>query len=116
MIYVISSVAGFINGIFSSGAGQIIIFYLVFMKKNDSHKSRGVSIFILSLSSVISAIFYIVFKNQNIDVLKCIIIAIISSFIGFFGAKIMIKIKANYLNLISGVLMTVLAIISVIRG
>ena len=60
MIYLIGCIAGFVNGFFTSGAGQIIIFYLIFLKKYDAHKSRGTSIAILSLTSCVSLIAYLI--------------------------------------------------------
>ena len=57
MIYFIGLISGFINGLFASGAGQILVFYLVFIKKMDTYKTRAVSIALLSLASIISFCF-----------------------------------------------------------
>ena len=114
MIYLIGILAGFANGFFTSGAGQIIIFYLVFIKKNDTHRSRATSIAVLSFTSVISLIYYLM--KIKVNILKCIIVAVISLIIGLIASKVMSKINSKYLNLISGVLMTALSIISLVRG
>lgn len=52
MIYLIGLVAGFLNGLFASGAGNIIVFYLVFIMKIDSHVGRAISIAVLSITSL----------------------------------------------------------------
>lgn len=52
MIYLIGLVAGFFNGLFASGAGNIIVFYLVFIMKIDSHVGRAISIAVLSITSL----------------------------------------------------------------
>ena len=111
MIYLVGSLSGFVNGFFTCGAGQIIIFYLVFIKNKDTHISRGTSIAVLSMTSIVSLIAYL-FLNK-IEISKIVIVAILSLICGFFGSKIMKKINSKWLNLISGILMTVLAIISI---
>lgn len=108
MIYFIGLISGFINGLFASGAGQILVFYLVFIKKMNTYKTRAVSIALLSLASIISFCFY--FKFAKLEITKCIIIASISSIGGIIGSKIMKKLNANLLNLISGLFIMVLTL------
>jgi uncharacterized membrane protein YfcA len=54
MIYLIGLISGFLNGLFSTGAGNIIVFYLVFILKVESHVGRSVSIAVLSITSVLT--------------------------------------------------------------
>ncbi len=112
MIYIIGLIVGFLNGLFASGAGQILVFYLIFIKKLDTHLMRGVSVAVLSVASIISIFGYSSFVE--FDILKIITIAIVAAITGFLGSKIMKKIPANYLNLISGVLILVLTIYKII--
>lgn len=114
MIYVISFLSGIVNGFFTTGAGQILIFYLVFIKKEDTKKSRAVSIVVLSIVSIITLFMYL--KQVYIDKVLLILIVITSLFGGYIGSKIMQKIKSNILNLISGILVTVLSAIKLIQG
>ena len=107
MIYFIGLISGFINGLFASGAGQILVFYLVFIKKMDTYKTRAVSIALLSLASIISFCFY--FKFAKLEITKCII-ASISSIGGIIGSKTIKKLNANLLNLISGLFIMVLTL------
>jgi uncharacterized membrane protein YfcA len=113
MIYLVGLICGILNGVFAAGAGQVLVFYLVFVMKLESHMSRGVSISILSISSIIALIGYS--KFVNFDIKLVIIISIISLVSGVIGAKLMNKIKSDYLNLISGIVVIVLAIIQLIK-
>lgn len=114
MIYLVSILSGLANGMFTCGAGQIIIFYLVFIMKNDTHKSRATSIAVLSCTSVISLIFYLM--SVKVEISKCIVVIVASLGLGVIASKLMSKINSKYLNLISGVLMTVLSVISIVKG
>ncbi len=115
MLYVIGMISGFINGFFTCGAGQIIIFYLVFIKKSDTYKSRGTSIAVLSLTSIVSLIAYII-AGTKVEFFKCLTVSLVSLICGVIGSKIMKKMNPNVLNLTSGILMAVLSVISMIKG
>lgn len=102
MIYFVSILCGIINGMFAAAAGQIMIFYLVFLKKNEAHRSRATSIFCISLITIISLIGYI--KIAEFKLYEVVTVIICGLVFGFFGSKLMNKINSNYLNLISGVI------------
>lgn len=112
MIYFLGILIGFLNGFFTSGAGQVLVFYLIFIKHLDTHKSRGVSILVLCISSIISILFLVDFKN--FDYLKAGIIVVISLIAGFIGTKLMNKINSTVLNLVAGILLVSLSIIKII--
>ena len=109
MIYFLGLIIGFLNGFFTSGSGQILVFYLVFIKKFETHKSRALSICVLCISSIISLIF--LFEFSKIKIFEIIFITISSILFGVLGTKIMKKINSNILNLISGILLLVLSVI-----
>ena len=109
MIYFLGLIVGFLNGFFSSGAGQVLVFYLIFIKKKDTHKSRALSVFLLSISSIISLIFLLNFKELKI--LDIVVLVLSSLIFGAIGTKLMKKINSNMLNLISGSLILILSII-----
>ena len=108
MIYFLGILIGALNGFFTSGAGQILVFYLVFIKKYETHMSRALSIVVLSVSSIISLFFHIDFSN--IDYIKIIIVIAIGLIFGFIGTKLMKKIQSNVLNIISGILVAGLSL------
>lgn len=114
MIYLVGLLVGFLNGLFASGAGQILVFYLIFIKKFDTHLMRAVSVAVLSVASIISIFGYSSFVNY--DIVKIIVISIIAAITGFLGSKLMKKIPANVLNLVSGVLILGLTIYKIVVG
>ncbi|MEG2348488.1 MAG: sulfite exporter TauE/SafE family protein [Clostridia bacterium] len=114
MIYFIGLLVGFLNGLFASGAGQVLVFYLIYILKKDTHISRSLSVSLLSISSIFALFGY--FKLNFFDVKKIIFFVIISLIFGGFGTKIMGKISSNILNLISGTLIVVLTIYKIIGG
>ena len=58
MSIVMGLVAGFVNGLFGSGAGMIILPGLISVMKLDSKVARGTSLFILVTVSFITCFFY----------------------------------------------------------
>lgn len=102
MIYFVSILCGIANGLFAAAAGQIMIFYLVFVLKLESHIARATSIFCISLITIVSLIGYI--KFVKFDFWQVVIVALCGLIFGIVGSKLMGKIKSNYLNLISGLL------------
>jgi uncharacterized membrane protein YfcA len=114
MIYFIGLLVGILNGMFASGAGQILVFYLIFIKKIDTHIGRAISVGILSISSICTVIGFS--SMVNYDITKIILFSIISLISGIVGAKLMKKISSNILNLISGILLVVLTGYQIING
>lgn len=114
MIYIIGILVGILNGLFSSGAGQVLVFYLIFIKKMDTHLTRALSVSILSISSIFAVFGYITIVNFNIT--KVILVIIISIISGIIGSKIMKKIPSNILNLVSGLLISGLTLYKIFCG
>lgn len=114
MIYIIGILVGILNGLFASGAGQVLVFYLIFIKKIDTHLTRALSVSILSISSIFAIFGYTtMIKFDMIKVCILIGIAIIS---GIVGSKLMKKIPSNVLNLISGLLISGLTLYKMFFG
>ena len=114
MIYIGSLLAGFINGLFASGAGQLTVFLLIFLLKIETHKARATSVFLMGIVTVVTLVRYLSFVRLELK--DVFLVAIVGGIFGALGAKIMKKISSNYLNLISGILITGLAIYSIFRG
>jgi len=102
MIYFVSILCGLANGLFAAAAGQIMVFYLIFILKMESHAARATSIFCISLITIVSLLGYI--GIVEFDILQVIIVALSGLVFGIIGSKLMGKIKSNYLNLISGLI------------
>lgn len=106
MIYLIGILCGLLNGLFASGAGQVLVVYLIFCMKKETHLVRAVSVAVLATSSIFAIIGYSSFVD--FDIKKVIVLSVIAVISGFVGAKLMKKIPANVLNIISGVLIILL--------
>ncbi|MDD2375932.1 MAG: TSUP family transporter [Clostridia bacterium] len=113
MIYFVGLISGFVNGFFASGAGNIIILYLVFILKIDSHVGRTTSIAVLCITSIFSIFGLRNIVNFEFD--KIILIICISGICGIIGSKIMNKIDSKILNLVSGIIVVSLAICGLSR-
>ena len=106
MIYLIGILCGLLNGLFASGAGQVLVVYLIFCMKKETHLVRAVSVAVLATSSIFAIIGYSSFVD--FDIKKVIVLSAIAAISGFVGAKLMKKIPANVLNITSGVLIILL--------
>ena len=102
MIYLVSILCGVANGLFAAAAGQIMIFYLIFILKMESHKARATSVFCISIITIVSLIGYI--KFVKFKFYQVITVVLCGFVFGIIGSKIMNKMKSDYLNLISGLL------------
>lgn len=104
MIYISGLITGIINGLFASGAGQILVFFLIYILKLETHKARATSLVCTTLATFVSIIGYTRYINFELN--KVLILLFIGSLGGIIGAKLMNKIESNKLNLISGLLIT----------
>ena len=98
-------IIGTLNGLFSTGAGQILVFYLVYILKKDTKFSREFSL--------PTFIYYLL--KIKINILQCIILIAISLIFGYLGNKTMKKMNGNILNLISGIFLVALTSYSLWR-
>lgn len=114
MLYFGSFFAGVINGLFASGAGQIIVFVLIYFLNVKTHNARATSIFVISIVTIFTLIRYLF--SIKLKLVEVVIVAICGLIFGVVGSKIMKKIPADYLNLISGIVISGFAIYSLIRG
>jgi len=113
MIYVGSLLSGVINGLFASGAGQIIVFLCIYFLKIETHTARATSVFLMGLVTIVTLIRYIMFMDVN---LTHVVIVVLSGFVfGIIGSKIMKKLQPDYLNLISGIVIAGFAIYNLMR-
>ena len=113
MIYFVGIISGLINGIFASGAGQILVLYLIFIKKLDTYKARATSVLCISIVTIFSIYRYI--KLADFKIFEIIIVAAIGIIFGRFGTRLMTKIKPDILNLISGIIITFFSAYNLIK-
>lgn len=115
MIYCIVFFTGLLNAIFASGAGQILVIYLIFILKLESHKIRRLSICLLSSSSVFSFIGYV--KIVDLQAKTMLVLILVAMLSGLIGSKIMKKIPSDILNFTSGIILISLILFKIfIKG
>ena len=114
MIYVGSLFAGVINGLFASGAGQIMVFLFIYFINLETHKSRATSVFLMGIVTIITFVRYLKFIKLNLE--HVIVVIICGLIFGVVGSKLMKKIKSEYLNLLSGILVAGFAIYNLVRS
>lgn len=99
-LIIIGLFAGFINGLFGSGGGTIIVPSLIFLIKLEDHIAHATAISVIFPLSIISTIIYL-FKNSiQIDINLIVIIG--GLFGSYIGAKFLNKIPINILRKIFG--------------
>ena len=113
MIYVGSLLSGVINGIFASGAGQIIVFLFIYFLKIETYTARATSVFLMGLVTMITFIRYLSFVQ--LEIMHVIIVTISGLVFGIIGSKIMKKLQPDYLNLISGMVIAGFAIYNLVK-
>ena len=108
MIYLVGFFVGVLNSMFAAGSGQVLVFYLIYFLKLETHKVRALSVAVLSVSSMFAIFGYRNVINFDYKIITpLIVIACIS---GIIGTKVMKKIPSNVLNLISGILLVILTV------
>ena len=104
----IGVITGFINGLFGSGGGIIVVPALIFLLQVDDHKAHATAISIILPLSIISTIVY--FLNGSIPFKIAIPVSIGGILGGFIGAKTLNKISPNLLRKIFGSLIIYTAV------
>lgn len=93
-------IAGFINGIFGSGGGTIIVPAMVFLIGIEDYKAHATAISIILPLSIISTIIYFFHSTIPLSIATKVMIG---GFAGsYIGAKILNKVPTNVLRKIFG--------------
>ena len=100
-------IAGIINGLFGSGAGMIILPFLLAGSKMDEVKARGTTLMSILFLTIISSIFY----AKNISDFNFLWMVIAGGMLGgIIGAKTIKYIPAKWLRLALGAFMIITGI------
>ncbi|MCR1898221.1 sulfite exporter TauE/SafE family protein [Irregularibacter muris] len=105
---VVGLFTGFINGLFGSGGGTIIVPALVFLFGIEQQKSHATALLIILPLSIISSFIY--FNNQLIDYPLTLKVSFGAIFGSYIGAKTLSKIPNKLLRKIFGVFMILAAL------
>ncbi len=100
--------AGFLNGLFGSGGGTVIVPFLEEFLDQDEHTSHATAILIILCFTIVSLFFY--GRNGQLDYLLALKVSSGGVVGGFIGAKLLKKLSGNAIRKIFGVCMLVAAV------
>ncbi len=101
-------VAGFLNGLFGSGGGTVIVPFLEEFLDQDEHKAHATAILIILCFTVLSLFFYGFQNHLNLSL--ALRVSAGGVFGGLIGAKLLKKLSGPALRKIFGAFMIVAAV------
>ncbi|MBC6004371.1 MAG: sulfite exporter TauE/SafE family protein [Paeniclostridium sordellii] len=104
----IGSISGFINGIFGSGGGTLLVPILNNILKVEEHKSHATALSIVVFLTVTSSFIYV--SKGTYDLNLTFKVAIGSIIGGIIGAKILCKLTGKFLRISFGIIMIIAAL------
>lgn len=104
---IIGSLTGFINGVFGSGGGTLLVPILNNILKVEEHKSHATALAIIIFLSTTSSIIYI--SKGTFDINLTIEAGIGSIIGGIIGAKLLSKVNGKFLRIAFGIVMIIAA-------
>lgn len=104
----IGSFTGFINGIFGSGGGTLLVPILNNIVKIEEHKSHATALAIIIFLSSASSIIYI--SKGTYDIGLTFQVSCGSIVGGILGAKLLSKLTGKFLRISFGVIMIIAAL------
>ena len=112
---------GFVCGFVGAGGGMMMLFALTVFLGYDLHKSVGTSLLIMTCTAFIGGVFHIVFEGAaigfsfaNVDFVVLILCVAFTLIFSVIASNIANRISEKKLNLISGVMLIVIAAVVVI--
>ncbi|MCC3865605.1 sulfite exporter TauE/SafE family protein [Terrisporobacter petrolearius] len=104
---VIGLFTGFINGVFGSGGGTLLVPILNNILKVEEHKSHSTALAVIIFLSTTSSVIYI--SKGTFDINLTVQAAIGSIIGGIVGAKLLTKVNGKFLRIGFGVVMIIAA-------
>lgn len=105
---IIGIFTGFINGIFGSGGGTLLVPILNNIVKVEEHESHATALAIIIFLTGASSAIYI--YNGTYDVSLTLKVAVGSIIGGIIGAKILCKVTGRFLRISFGLIMIIAAL------
>ncbi len=87
-----------INGLFSTGAGLLLVPIFIHILKIEDKKARGTAIFCILVMAITSSFFY--YQQDYIDWKISVLVAIGGAIGGFTGARLLKKIPTKYIKIL----------------
>ncbi|MGL6107960.1 sulfite exporter TauE/SafE family protein [Romboutsia sp.] len=105
---IIGIFTGFVNGIFGSGGGTLLVPILNNIIKVEEHKSHATALAIIVFLTAASSVVYI--SKGTYDVALTLKVAVGSIIGGIIGAKILCKVTGKFLRISFGLIMVIAAL------
>lgn len=105
---IIGIFTGFINGIFGSGGGTLLVPILNNIIKIEEHKSHATALAIIVFLTAASSVVYI--SKGTYDITLTLKVAVGSIIGGIVGAKILCKLTGRFLRISFGLIMIIAAL------
>lgn len=105
---IIGIFTGFVNGIFGSGGGTLLVPILNNIVKVEEHKSHATALAIIVFLTSASSVIYI--SKGTYDISLTLKVAIGSIIGGILGAKLLSKVTGKFLRITFGAIMIIAAI------
>ena len=104
----IGSISGFINGVFGSGGGTLLVPILNNILKVEEHKSHATALSIVVFLTVTSSFIYVSKGTYDLNLTFKVTIGSIIG--GIIGAKILCKLTGKFLRISFGIIMIIAAL------
>ncbi|HBF8803023.1 sulfite exporter TauE/SafE family protein [Clostridioides difficile] len=105
---IIGVFTGFINGVFGSGGGTLLVPILNDIVKVEEHKSHATALSIIIFLTTASSVLYV--SKDTYDVNLTIKVAVGSILGGIIGAKLLNKVTGKFLRISFGIIMIIAAL------
>jgi uncharacterized membrane protein YfcA len=100
--------SGFVNGLFGSGGGILLVPIFNNLVNTEEHKSHATALAIIFFLTTTSSIFYV--SSGVYDTSLTIKVGIGSIIGGYIGAKLLSKVNGKFLRIIFGLIMVIAAL------
>ena len=104
---ILGLITGFLNGLFGSGGGTVLVPSLEKFLNFEEHKAHATAIAVILPLSILSMFIYL--KGIDINYMQVIAICLGGMAGGYLGAKFLKKIPAKWLHKIFGIFMLIAA-------
>lgn len=105
---IIGAFTGFVNGLFGSGGGTLLVPILNNILKVEEHKSHATALAIIIFLTVTSSVIYV--SRGTYDIKLTVQAAIGSIIGGIIGAKLLSKVTGKFLRISFGIVMIISAV------
>lgn len=105
---IIGSFTGFINGVFGSGGGTLLVPILNNILKVEEHKSHATALGVIIFLTTASSVIYI--SKGTYDINLTLKVAAGSIVGGVIGAKLLCKVTGRFLRISFGLIMIIAAL------